>query len=192
MGCCALVSTSETSTVFYQTARHIQEDSYLHNRCCENLKCNLLLLWLMKRIRWEGYLARVKVIRNGCQILLRKPEGNITLWINGRKCDGTCNMKIGLIRYQSVDWLHLVKWRTFLNNIMKLSSSIERLWICWQDERLLPCRERLWSMDSITQKKLLFICTTVENNQGTVLLYLKLVRQFRCQFDIQSWPLYIN
>ena len=55
---------------------------------------NIILLMKLKRVRWEGRVARTGEKKNACRVLLGKPEGERKLGIATRRWDYI--IKIGL------------------------------------------------------------------------------------------------
>jgi hypothetical protein len=77
-----------------------------------------------RRMRWAGYVARMKEKRNVYRLFIRKSEGKRPLgrprrkWINNIKID---RLEIGL---SVVDWIGLAqdryRWRALVNAVMNL------------------------------------------------------------------------
>jgi hypothetical protein len=63
-------------------------------------------------------------MRNAYKILVSKPKGNRTLRRTRRKLEDNIRTNLRDIRWEVVDWMHLVQdrdqWRTFVNTVMNL------------------------------------------------------------------------
>jgi hypothetical protein len=77
-----------------------------------------------RRVRWAGYVARMREKRNVYRLLVGKPEGKRPLgrprrmWIDNIKMDA---LEIGL---GDVDWIGLAqdryRWSALVNSVMNL------------------------------------------------------------------------
>jgi hypothetical protein len=98
----------------------------LHNEGLHELYStpNVIRLTKSRRMRWDGYVARMGEKWNACRILVRMPEGKRPL---GRpRCRWMCNIKMAVrdIRWgvmESTDLAHnRDQWRAHVNTIMNL------------------------------------------------------------------------
>jgi hypothetical protein len=74
-----------------------------------------------KRMRWAGYMACIREMKNVYRFLVGKPEGNRPFWgLRNRWEDISMNLKE--TGYEGVDWIHLaqdmVQWWALVNIIM--------------------------------------------------------------------------
>jgi hypothetical protein len=98
----------------------------LHNEELLNLYSspNIIRMIKSRKMRWAGYVARMREKRNACRILVGKPEGKRSL---GRpRCRWMDNIKVDLrgIGWNGMDWIDLAQdrdqWRALVNTVMNL------------------------------------------------------------------------
>jgi hypothetical protein len=84
---------------------------------------NIIKMIKSRRMGWTGHVARMGKMINACELLVRKPEGRISL---GRPRHRWNNIKMDLteIEFEGVDWIHLAqdrdRWRAVVNTVMSI------------------------------------------------------------------------
>jgi hypothetical protein len=77
-----------------------------------------------RRMRWAGYVARMRDKRNVFRLLVGKPEGKRTLGRQRRKWIYNIMMDLLEIGLGVVDWIRLAQdrymWRALVNAVMNL------------------------------------------------------------------------
>jgi hypothetical protein len=58
-----------------------------------------------------GHVARVREIRNACNILVGKPEGKRHVGRSRYKCEDNIKMTLTEIWWEGVDWMHVFQER---------------------------------------------------------------------------------
>jgi len=64
---------------------------------------NIIRMINSKRMRWARHVARMGEVRNTYRILVRKPEGNRSLWKFRRKGEDNIRMDLMEIGWEGVD-----------------------------------------------------------------------------------------
>jgi hypothetical protein len=64
-----------------------------------------------RRMRWAGYVARMRKKRNAYRLLVRKPDGKRALGRPRRRWVDNIEMDLGEIEWSYVDWIGLVQDR---------------------------------------------------------------------------------
>jgi hypothetical protein len=76
------------------------------------------------RMRWAGYVARMREKRNVYRLLVGKPEGKRPLGRPRRRWIDNIKMDLLEIRVSVVDWIGLAqdryRWRVLVNSVMNL------------------------------------------------------------------------
>jgi hypothetical protein len=99
----------------------------LHNEELHKLYSlpNIIRMIKSRRMRWEGYVARMGEKRNAYRILVGKPDGKRPLGRPRRRW--VDNIKINLVReigWDDMDWIDLAQdrdqWRALVNTVMNL------------------------------------------------------------------------
>jgi hypothetical protein len=97
----------------------------LHNEELRNFYASPNIIRVIKsRIRWVGNVACVEEMRNTYNTLVGKPEGERLLGRPTRRWEDNIRMGLREIEWESMDWIHLVKyryqWRDLVNTFMNL------------------------------------------------------------------------
>ncbi|KAJ4439816.1 hypothetical protein ANN_07944 [Periplaneta americana] len=66
-----------------------------------NIKC--------KRLRWAGHVARMGESRNRYRMLVRRPEGERSLWRPRRRWEDNIKMDLREVGYNDRDWINLAQ-----------------------------------------------------------------------------------
>jgi hypothetical protein len=78
----------------------------------------------LRRMRWEGHVARMGEKRNVCRILVGKPEEKRPLGRPRRRWVDNIEIDLREIEWDGMDWIHLPQdrdqWRALLNTVMNL------------------------------------------------------------------------
>jgi hypothetical protein len=78
----------------------------------------------LRRMRWEGHVARMGWKRNAYRLLVGKPEGKRPLGRPRRRWMDNIRMDLGEVGRGDVDWIGLAKdrnrWRAVVNSVLNL------------------------------------------------------------------------
>jgi CRISPR/Cas system-associated protein Cas7 (RAMP superfamily) len=97
----------------------------LHNEELHGLYSLLNIIRIIKsrRMRWAGYVARMREKRNTYEILVRRPKGKQLLGRPRRRWEDI-KMDLREIGLEVVDWIHLAqdrdRWRAVVKAVMNL------------------------------------------------------------------------
>jgi hypothetical protein len=64
-----------------------------------------------RRMRWAGYVARMREKRNACRILVAKPEGKRPLGRPSRRWMDGIKVELTEIRWRGMGWIDLAQDR---------------------------------------------------------------------------------
>jgi hypothetical protein len=85
---------------------------------------NILKVIKSRRLRWAGYVARMKEGRGVYRVLVGRPEGKRPLERPRRRWQDNIKMDLRGMGMDGADWIRLaqdrVPWRPFVNTVMKL------------------------------------------------------------------------
>jgi hypothetical protein len=77
-----------------------------------------------RRMRWAGYVARIREKRNACRVLVGKPEGKRQLGRSRRRWVDNIKMDLREIGWGGMDWIDLVQdrdqWWALVDTVMNL------------------------------------------------------------------------
>jgi hypothetical protein len=78
----------------------------------------------LRRMRWEGHVARMGEKRNAYRILVGKPEGKRPLGRPRRRWVDNIKRNLRNIGWDGIDWIDLAQdrdqWRALVNTVMNL------------------------------------------------------------------------
>jgi hypothetical protein len=100
----------------------------LHNEEINYLYCspNIVRVITSKKMRWRGYVARMREGRGLSRILVGKPEGKRPLGRPRRRGDAYIKTDLQEVRCEGVDVIELAqdrgRWRALLFAVMKLGA----------------------------------------------------------------------
>jgi hypothetical protein len=98
----------------------------LHNEELHNLYVSpdIVRVIQLRRMRWEGHVARVGEMRKAYDILVGKPEGKRSLGRPSRRCEGNIRMDLSERGWEDVHLIHVSQdrdqWRGLVNTVMNL------------------------------------------------------------------------
>jgi hypothetical protein len=77
-----------------------------------------------RRMRWAGYVARMRERIYACRVLEGKPEGRRPLGTLRRRWEDNIKMDLREVGWGNVDWIDLAQdrdmWRALVNAVMDL------------------------------------------------------------------------
>jgi hypothetical protein len=103
----------------------------LHNKGLHNLTSspNIIRITKSRRMKWAGFVARLREMRNVYKILMGKPEWKRPLRRPRRRWEDDIKISYILreIGYGDVDWIQLAEdrdqWMDFVNTMMNIQLS---------------------------------------------------------------------
>jgi len=96
----------------------------LHNEELHNLYAlpNIIRVTKLRRMRWEGHVARMGEMRNAHNILVGKPKGKRPLGKHRRRWEDNIGTDLRKIGWAVADWMPLAQyrdqWRALVNMVM--------------------------------------------------------------------------
>jgi hypothetical protein len=83
-----------------------------------------MIIIKLRRMRWEGHVARMGEKRNAYRLLVGKPEGKRPLGRPIRRWVDNIRMDLGEVGWSDVDWIGLAqernRWRALVNSVLNL------------------------------------------------------------------------
>jgi hypothetical protein len=77
-----------------------------------------------RRMRWVGYVARMREKRNSYRILVGKPKGKRSLLRPRRRWVDNIKLDLIEIEWSGMDWIDVAldsdQWRSMVNTVMNL------------------------------------------------------------------------
>jgi hypothetical protein len=61
----------------------------------------------LRKLRWAGYVARVRQTRSACEDLVGKSEGNRPFEIPNRRWEVNIELDLKEIKWEDEDWIRL-------------------------------------------------------------------------------------
>jgi hypothetical protein len=98
----------------------------LHNKVLHDLYSSPSISRRIKsrNMRWAGHVVRMGEKRNGCRLLVGKPEGKRSLGRSRRRWVNNIRMDLGEMGWGDVDWIGLAKdrnrRRALVNSVLNL------------------------------------------------------------------------
>jgi len=85
---------------------------------------NIVRVIKSRRMRWAGYVARIRERRGVYRVLVGKPEGKGPLARPRRRWEDNIKMDLQEVGCEGMDWMELARdrdsWRALVNTVMNL------------------------------------------------------------------------
>jgi hypothetical protein len=85
---------------------------------------SIIVIIKSRRMRWVGYVAQMGDNKNGCRLLVAKPEGNRPLGRPRRRWVDNIRINLGKVGWGDVAWIGLAqdrkRWRDLVNSVLNL------------------------------------------------------------------------